>query len=138
MATIVLSSPWTSAELVADAVLSEARAAFAEEPWSYAPWGALAGMGLAGIMLIAERIAMRQPARKAAPRPLPGKGLDAAIAERINGAVKKALEDPNVQKRMAELGNTPRWESVAQFKATVAADRKAWAEVVKASGASID
>ena len=66
------------------------------------------------------------------------KGLDAAIATRINGAVKKALDDPAVQKRMAELGNTPRWESVAQFKATVAADRKAWAEVVKASGASID
>lgn len=81
VATIALSSPWTSAELVADAVLSEARAAFAEEPWSYAPWAALAGMGLAGVMRIAERIAMRQPVRRAAPRPLPGKGLDAAIAE---------------------------------------------------------
>jgi tripartite-type tricarboxylate transporter receptor subunit TctC len=66
------------------------------------------------------------------------KGLDPAIAERINLAVKKALELPAVRDKMVSLGNTPRYETVEQFRATVKADRAKWAEVVKASGASID
>jgi tripartite-type tricarboxylate transporter receptor subunit TctC len=66
------------------------------------------------------------------------KGLDPAIATRINQAVKKALETPAVREKMMGLGNTPRYETVDQFRATVKADRAKWAEVVKASGASID
>ncbi|HRD76958.1 MAG TPA: tripartite tricarboxylate transporter substrate binding protein [Hyphomicrobiaceae bacterium] len=66
------------------------------------------------------------------------KGLDPAIAEKINAAVRTSLANPDIQKRMAELGNTPRSESVAEFRVTVKADRAKWAEVVKASGASID
>jgi len=66
------------------------------------------------------------------------KGLDAAIAEKINQAVKKALDVPAVRDKMVSLGNTPRYETIEQFRATVKADRAKWAEVVKASGASID
>ena len=66
------------------------------------------------------------------------KGLDPAIVERINLAVKKALEVPAVREKMVSLGNAPRYETVEQFRATVKADRAKWAEVVKASGASID
>lgn len=66
------------------------------------------------------------------------KGLDPAIAERINQSVKKALELPAVREKMVSLGNVPRYETVEQFRATVKADRAKWAEVVKASGASID
>ena len=66
------------------------------------------------------------------------KNLDAAIVEKINAAVKKALDDPALQKRLAELGNTPHWEPVAQFRQTVKANRARWAEVVKQVGASID
>lgn len=66
------------------------------------------------------------------------KGLDPAIAERINAAMKKVLEDPTIRQRLAELGNTPRWESVEQFRRTIHADRLRWAEVVKASGATVD
>lgn len=66
------------------------------------------------------------------------KNLDAAIVEKINAAVKKALDDPALQKRLAELGNTPHWEPVAQFRQTVKANRAKWAEVVKQVGASID
>jgi tripartite-type tricarboxylate transporter receptor subunit TctC len=66
------------------------------------------------------------------------KGLDPAIVTRINLAVKKALELPAVREKMIGLGNTPRYETVEQFRATVKADRAKWAEVVKASGASID
>jgi tripartite-type tricarboxylate transporter receptor subunit TctC len=66
------------------------------------------------------------------------KGLDPAIVERINLAVKKGLELPAVRDKMVSLGNVPRYETVGQFRATVKADRAKWAEVVKASGASID
>jgi tripartite-type tricarboxylate transporter receptor subunit TctC len=66
------------------------------------------------------------------------KGLDPAIAAKMNAAIKVALDDPETQKKMAELGNTPRYETLDQFKATVKADRAKWAEVVKAVGATID
>ena len=66
------------------------------------------------------------------------KGLDPKVVNAINGAVKAALETPAVRQRLAELGNTPRYETPEQFRATVKADRAKWATIVKASGASID
>lgn len=66
------------------------------------------------------------------------KGLDRAIAEKMNLAIKTALGDPETQKKLAELGNTPRYETLDQFKATVKADRAKWAEVVKQVGAKVD
>jgi tripartite-type tricarboxylate transporter receptor subunit TctC len=66
------------------------------------------------------------------------KGLDASIAAKINLAVRKALDVPAVREKLVGLGNTPRYETVVQFHAMVKADRAKWAEVVKASGASID
>ncbi|MFZ5780812.1 MAG: Bug family tripartite tricarboxylate transporter substrate binding protein [Pseudomonadota bacterium] len=66
------------------------------------------------------------------------KDLDPAIAEKMNAAVKTAIEDPEVNRKLVELGNTPRYETLAQFKATVARDRAKWAETVKAVGAKID
>jgi tripartite-type tricarboxylate transporter receptor subunit TctC len=66
------------------------------------------------------------------------KGLDPQIVTALNGAVKKAVETPAVRQRLAELGNTPRYETPEQFRATVKADRAAWAIVVKQSGASVD
>jgi tripartite-type tricarboxylate transporter receptor subunit TctC len=66
------------------------------------------------------------------------KGLDPAIAQKFNSAIKLALDDPETQKKLAELGNTPRYETIDQFKATVKRDRAKWAEVVKAVGAKVD
>ena len=66
------------------------------------------------------------------------KGLDPAIAGKMNAALKIALDDPATQKKMTDLGNTPRYETLEQFKATVKADRAKWAEVVKAIGATIE
>jgi tripartite-type tricarboxylate transporter receptor subunit TctC len=66
------------------------------------------------------------------------KGLDPTISQRFNLAIRAALSDPEIQKRLAELGNTPRYETLAQFKETVHRDRLHWAEVVKAVGAQID
>src|SRR3954470_9140102 len=66
------------------------------------------------------------------------KGVDAEIVNKVNAAVKSALETPSVQKRLIELGNTPRWESPEQFRQTVKTDREKWARVVKEVGATID
>jgi len=66
------------------------------------------------------------------------RGLDPQIVSRVNGAVKVALETPAVRERLNQLGNTPRYETPEQFRATVKADRARWAAVVKAVGATID
>jgi tripartite-type tricarboxylate transporter receptor subunit TctC len=66
------------------------------------------------------------------------RGLDAEIVNKVNAAVKAALETPSVQKRLVEMGNTPRWESPEQFRQTVRSDRQKWAAVVKEVGATID
>ena len=66
------------------------------------------------------------------------KGLDPQIANAINAAVRKALETPAIRQKLVELGNTPRLETVEQFRATVKSDRVKWAAVVKATGATID
>ncbi|MBI3371190.1 MAG: tripartite tricarboxylate transporter substrate binding protein [Betaproteobacteria bacterium] len=66
------------------------------------------------------------------------KGLDEQIVNRINAAVKVAVETPSVRERLVQLGNTPRWEAPEQFRATVKADRAKWAVVVKQIGATID
>jgi len=66
------------------------------------------------------------------------KGLDPAVAAKMNAAIKVALDDPETQKKMADLGNTPRYETLQQFKETVHRDRLKWAEVVKAVGATIE
>ena len=66
------------------------------------------------------------------------KGLDAAVVEKINAAVRGALAQPAVKEKMTSLGNSIRSESVAQFRDTVKKDRAVWAEVVRKSGASID
>ena len=66
------------------------------------------------------------------------KGLDPEVVGKVNAAVKSALETPAVQKRLADLGNTPRWESPEQFRQTVKSDREKWTRVVKEVGATID
>jgi tripartite-type tricarboxylate transporter receptor subunit TctC len=66
------------------------------------------------------------------------KGLDPAIAQKMNAALKTALEDQEIARKLTELGNTPRYETLEQFKATVKRDRAKWAEVVKAAGATVD
>lgn len=66
------------------------------------------------------------------------KNLPPAIAQKMNAALKTALEDPEVKAKLIELGNTPRYETLEQFKATVKEGRAKWAEVVKAAGATVD
>jgi tripartite-type tricarboxylate transporter receptor subunit TctC len=60
------------------------------------------------------------------------------MVNKINAAVKVALDTPAVRERLVQLGNTPRWESPEQFRATVKSDRAKWAAVVRQVGATID
>ncbi|MBM3621016.1 MAG: tripartite tricarboxylate transporter substrate binding protein [Alphaproteobacteria bacterium] len=66
------------------------------------------------------------------------KGLDPAIAARLNAATNKVLASPDIAKRITDLGSAPRIETVEQFRQTVKENRARWAEVVKQVGASID
>ncbi len=66
------------------------------------------------------------------------KNMDPVMVNKINAAVKSALETPAIRQRLIDAGNTPRWESPEQFRATVKTDRAKWAAVVKASGATVD
>ncbi|MBI3196618.1 MAG: tripartite tricarboxylate transporter substrate binding protein [Rhodospirillales bacterium] len=66
------------------------------------------------------------------------KNLPPAIAQKMNAALKTALEDPEVKAKLVALGNTPRYETLEQFKATVKEGRAKWAVVVKAAGATVD
>ncbi len=66
------------------------------------------------------------------------KGLDPAIVEKVNAAVRDALAQPAMKDKMSGVGNAIRSETVAQFRETVKKDRAMWAEIVKRSGASID
>ena len=43
-----------------------------------------------------------------------------------------------LRQKLVNGGNTPRYESLEQFKATIHKDRATWAAVVKESGATID
>jgi tripartite-type tricarboxylate transporter receptor subunit TctC len=66
------------------------------------------------------------------------KGMNPQVAQRWNSAIKEALDQPELRQRLNNGGNTPRYETLEQFKATVKKDRATWAAVVKDSGATID
>jgi tripartite-type tricarboxylate transporter receptor subunit TctC len=66
------------------------------------------------------------------------KGMNALVAQRWNGAIKEALDNPELRQKLNNGGNTPRYETIEQFRTTVKKDRATWAAVVKDSGATID
>ncbi|MBA3478050.1 MAG: tripartite tricarboxylate transporter substrate binding protein [Lautropia sp.] len=66
------------------------------------------------------------------------KGMDPQVVERINSAVRQALETPEVRQKLVATGNTVRIETPADFAATVRKDRVRWAELVRAIGVTIE
>jgi tripartite-type tricarboxylate transporter receptor subunit TctC len=66
------------------------------------------------------------------------KGMPLALAQRWNLAIKEALDQPELRQKLIQGGNTPRHETLDQFRVTLKADRARWAQVVKESGATID
>lgn len=66
------------------------------------------------------------------------KGLDPAIVNKFNAAIKTVLEDKETVEKLAAIGNAVRYETPEQFKATIKRDRALWAGVVKSTGATVD
>ncbi len=65
-------------------------------------------------------------------------GTPEPVLTRLNASIVKALNDPDVKKRIAEQGAEPTPETPAAFAAFIQAEMSKWAQVVKASGASVD
>jgi tripartite-type tricarboxylate transporter receptor subunit TctC len=66
------------------------------------------------------------------------KGLPADLTDLWNKALRAAVAKPEVQKRFVESGMDTIIGTPAEFKATIMADRKKWAEVIKAAGMRAD
>jgi tripartite-type tricarboxylate transporter receptor subunit TctC len=66
------------------------------------------------------------------------KGMDTAVVNQLNTAVRKVLEMPDIAQKLTNSGNSIRYETPEQYRATVKSDKARWAEVVKAAGATID
>ncbi len=65
-------------------------------------------------------------------------GLPPGVVARLHAASKRALADPKVAQRLAELGVQTRAMSPEQFTAFVAAQVKDWYQPVKDSGAKLN
>jgi tripartite-type tricarboxylate transporter receptor subunit TctC len=65
-------------------------------------------------------------------------GTPAPVVQKLNATIVKALNDPAVKQRIAEQGATPSPETPEQFAAFITQETAKWAEVVKASGASVN
>jgi len=66
------------------------------------------------------------------------KGTDPAVVDKLNKAIAKVMEEPELKARFESQGNTVRIESPEQFRKTVHANRLKWAEVAKTSNISVD
>ena len=65
-------------------------------------------------------------------------GTPKAIVDQLNAALKKALAQPEIIKRMKDLGATPIGDSPDEFRAFLVKDSERWARVIKASGIKAD
>jgi tripartite-type tricarboxylate transporter receptor subunit TctC len=65
-------------------------------------------------------------------------GTPAPVISQLTASIAKALNDPDVKKRIAEQGGEPHPESPQEFAAFIQKESAKWAQVVKASGATID
>ena len=66
------------------------------------------------------------------------KNTPAEVIAKMNAEVNKALADPAIRKRLAELGGVPIAGTPAAFGKVIAAETEKWAKVVQASGAKVE
>jgi tripartite-type tricarboxylate transporter receptor subunit TctC len=66
------------------------------------------------------------------------KGTPRDIIDKINAEVNRALADPKMRERLAELGGKPLAGSADDFGKVIAAETAKWAKVVISSGAKVE
>lgn len=66
------------------------------------------------------------------------KGTPREVIERMNAAVNKALADPKMRERLAQLGGAPIPGTPEDFGKVIVAETEKWAKVVASSGATVD
>lgn len=66
------------------------------------------------------------------------KGSPRDAIERVNAEVNRALADPKMRARLAELGGRPIPGTPEDFGKVIAGETEKWAKVVAASGATVD
>jgi tripartite-type tricarboxylate transporter receptor subunit TctC len=66
------------------------------------------------------------------------KGTPKDVIEKVNAEVNRALSDPKMIQRLAELGGTPLRGTPEDFGNVIKAETEKWAPVVKASGAKVE
>ena len=60
------------------------------------------------------------------------------IIAKLNGTINAILAEPEMKKRLVELGGEPLISTPEAFGAMIAAETEKWEKVVKFSGAHID
>ena len=65
-------------------------------------------------------------------------GTPKAIVDQLNAALKKAFAQPEIIKRMKDLGASPIGDTPDEFRAFLVKDSERWARVIKASGIKAD
>ena len=66
------------------------------------------------------------------------KGTPRDVIEKVNAEVNRALADPGMQKRLAELGGKPIGGTPEDFGRVIQAETDKWAKVVISSGAKVE
>ena len=66
------------------------------------------------------------------------KGTPREIVDKVNAEVNRALADPGMQKKLADLGGHPIPGTADDFQKTIAEETEKWAKVVKLSGATVE
>ena len=66
------------------------------------------------------------------------KNTSPEIIDKLNTEINRALADPRMKSRLAELGGTPFASSSAAFAKFVADDTAKWAKVIKAASIKIE
>ena len=66
------------------------------------------------------------------------KGTPREIIDKVNAEVNRALADPKMRERLAELGGKPIPGTPEDFGRVIQAETDKWAKVVTASGAKVE